>query len=221
MKMDDFILDTDREERLGFPEVVYGAGKSAELLRSILQEYAGIGKNALATRVEPEKAAVLINAFPGATYDERSRSFMLRYNALDEKAARVCIVSAGSSDAPVVDEAFYTLNLLGEPAARICDVGVAGIHRLMQRLDDLRTFSILIVVAGFEGALPSVIGGLVPQPIIAVPTSTGYGVGAGGEAALRAMLSSCANGVSVVNIDNGYGAAMAAFRILLSLGGKI
>ncbi|MCG8478814.1 MAG: nickel pincer cofactor biosynthesis protein LarB [Spirochaetales bacterium] len=212
--MDDFVLDTDREGRLGFPEVVYGAGKSAELLRSILREYASVEQNALATRVEPEKAAILLKAFPEATYDESSRSFMLRYNELDEKKARVGIVSAGSSDIPVVNEAFYTLNFLGEAAGRICDVGVAGIHRLMNRLDDLRAFGVLIVVAGFEGALPSVIGGLLSQPIIAVPTSTGYGAGSGGEAALRAMLSSCANGISVVNIDNGYGAAMAAFRIL-------
>ena len=219
--MDEFVLDTDREGRLGFPEVVYGAGKSAELLRSILREYASVAQNALATRVEPEKAAMLLKAFPEATYDESSRSFMLRYNALDEKKARVCIVSAGSSDIQVVNEAFYTLNFLGEPAGRICDVGVAGIHRLMNRLDDLRAFAVLIVVAGFEGALPSVIGGLLSQPIIAVPTSTGYGAGSGGEAALRAMLSSCANGISVVNIDNGYGAAMAAFRILMSFGATI
>jgi len=212
--MSDFNLDKDRSRRIGFPEVIYGAGKPVELLQSILNEYASAGENALATKVQPEKGEALLKAFPSATYDPISQSFLLQYNELGEGSAEIAIVSAGSSDAFVVNEAFFTLNFLKQTAVRINDVGVAGIHRLMNRLDDLKTFKVLIVVAGFEGALPSVVGGLLPQPIIAVPTSTGYGIGAGGATALHAMLSSCANGVSVVNIDNGYGAAMAAFRIL-------
>jgi len=218
--MDEFILDKDREQRLGFPEVIYGAGKSTDLLRSILEEYQSAGTNALATRVQAEKAEILIKDFPSASYDPVAESFSLKEHQLDEKEAQVAIVSAGSSDAFAVNEAYYAFNLLEEPVARIHDVGVAGIHRLMNRLEDLRGFKVLIVVAGFEGALPSVMGGLLSQPIIAVPTSTGYGVGAGGQTALHAMLSSCANGITVVNIDNGYGAAMAAYRILMQFRSK-
>jgi len=212
--MDEFVLDTDRERRLGFPEVIFGEGKSTSLLCSILDEYARKGENALATRVQTDKGEALLEAFPGATYDPVSRAFILREKAMDPATARIGILSAGSSDAAVVNEAYFSLNLLEEPVDRIQDVGVAGIHRLLNRLEEIRRFKILIVAAGFEGALPSVVGGLLPQPIIAVPTSTGYGVGANGTTALHAMLSSCANGVTVVNIDNGYGAAMAAYRIL-------
>ncbi len=212
--MDDYNLDTDREDRLGFPEVVYGKSKSAELLGRILSEYHSNGRNALATRVQPEKGQALLAQFPDACYDPVSQTFLLKENPLDESNARIAILSAGSSDLPVVNEAYYTLNLVNTPAKRINDVGVAGIHRLFDRLDEIKTCQALIVVAGFEGALPSVVGGLLSQPIIAVPTSVGYGVATGGNAALNAMLSSCANGISVTNIDNGYGAAMAAFRIL-------
>ena len=213
--MDEFVLDMDRERRLGFPEVIFGARKPTELLRTIFGEYQTAGLNALATRVQPEKAESLINDFPGARYDSVSQSFILKENQLDEEKAKIAIISAGSSDTFVVNEAYYAFNLLEEPVVRVNDIGVAGIHRLMDRLDILRKFKVLIVVAGFEGALPSVVGGLLSQPIIAVPTSTGYGVGAGGQTALHAMLSSCANGITVVNIDNGYGAAMAAYRILM------
>ncbi len=212
--MDDFNLDTNREERLGFPEVVYGSSKSAELLRRILDEYQSKSRNALATRVQPEKGQTLLEHFPDAHYDPVSQSFLLQAHELDDSNARIGILSAGSSDLPVVNEAYYTLNLLKVPAKRISDVGVAGIHRLFDRLDELKSCQTLIVVAGFEGALPSVVGGLLSQPIIAVPTRVGYGLATGGMAALNAMLSSCANGISVTNIDNGYGAAMAAFRIL-------
>ncbi len=212
--MDDYNLDTNREERLGFPEVVYGSSKSTDLLRRILNEYQSKGRNALATRVQPEKGQTLLEHFTEAHYDPVSQCFLLRANHLDDAKGRIGIVSAGSSDLPVVNEAYYTLNLLKVPAKRINDVGVAGIHRLFDRLDELKTCQTLIVAAGFEGALPSVVGGLLSQPIIAVPTSVGYGVATGGMAALNAMLSSCANGITVTNIDNGYGAAMAAYRIL-------
>ena len=218
--MDDYNLDTNREERLGFPEVVYGSSKSVDLLRRILNEYQTQSRNALATRVQPEKGQALLKYFPDAHYDPVSQCFLLQANDLDDENARIGILSAGSSDLPVVNEAYYTLNLLNVPAKRINDVGVAGIHRLFDRLDDIKTCRTLIVVAGFEGALPSVVGGLLSQPIIAVPSSVGYGVATGGMAALKAMLSSCANGISVTNIDNGYGAAMAAYRILKQIDAK-
>lgn len=212
--MKEFVIDFDRERRLGFPEVIYGGGKSADLLIDILAPYAEKGKNVLATRVDAEKSVAILSAYPGAVYDPKGRTLFLARPDLEGKVARTAIVSAGSSDLPAVYEARDTLALLGEASDVVADVGVAGIHRLFNRLDELRQYQVLIVVAGFEGALPSVIGGLLPQPIIAVPTSTGYGVAADGTAALHAMLTSCANGVTVVNIDNGYGAAMAAYRIL-------
>jgi len=207
-------LDSDREDRLGFPEVIFGAVKSAETLSQALEIHRDSGKNALITHLQEEKAATLIRDFPGAFYDPIPGVFLLRLNDLDRIRGQVGILSAGTSDRYVVDEAFYTLNFLKIGAVRIHDIGVAGIHRLMTRIDDLKRFRVLIVAAGFEGALPSVVGGLLPQPVIAVPTSVGYGVAAGGMTALHAMLSSCANGITVVNIDNGYGAAIAAFRIL-------
>ena len=212
--MDEYNLDMDRENRLGFPEVVYGQTKSVELLTHILQDYQQQGKNALASRLQPEKGEALLKEFPNAFFDELSGSFLLQHNELDEANARVGIICAGSSDLYAVNEALYTLNLLEEAAVCINDVGVAGRHRLLKRLDDIKKFQVLIVVAGFEGALPSVVGGLLKQPIIAVPTSIGYGVAERGQSALHAMLSSCANGITVTNIDNGYGAAMAAYRIL-------
>ena len=212
--MDEYNLDMDRENRLGFPEVVYGQTKSTELLKSILSEYHEQGKNALVSRIQAEKGEALLKEFPGAFFDPLSGSFLLKKNELDESQARVGIICAGSSDLYAVNEALYTLNLLEQSALCINDVGVAGLHRLLNRLEDIKKFQVLIVVAGFEGALPSVVGGLLKQPIIAVPTSIGYGVAEGGQSALHAMLSSCANGITVTNIDNGYGAAMAAYRIL-------
>lgn len=212
--MDEYNLDMDRESRLGFPEVVYGLSKPVELLAKILGDYHSQGQNALVSRVQPEKGEELLKLFPSAFFDAVSGSFLLEKNELDESAAQVGILCAGSSDLFAVNEALYTLNLLKEPAVCINDIGVAGLHRLLNRLEDIKKFKVLIVVAGFEGALPSVVGGLLKQPIIAVPTSVGYGVAEGGRSALHAMLSSCANGVTVTNIDNGYGAAMAAFRII-------
>lgn len=218
--MDYYNLDTEREQRIGFPEIVYGETKSVDLLIRILGDYESKGLNALATRVQSEKGEALLKRFPGAHYDPSSGAFCLNFNRIESKDSLVGILSAGASDQAVVDEAFYTLDFLGVSSKRICDVGVAGIHRLFDRLDELKQCHVLIVVAGFEGALPSVVGGLLPQPIIAVPTSVGYGVAKGGHVALNAMLSSCANGITVTNIDNGYGAAMAAFRILKLIGLK-
>jgi len=216
--VDHLNLDFEREGRLGFPEVIYGAAKPVELLAETLKRHVEAGKNALATQVQTDKAQALLTDFEHAFFDSASGAFMLHLNDLTDREPPVGILSAGSSDQFVVNEAYYTLNYLGVAAARINDVGVAGIHRLMTRIDELKKFKILIVAAGFEGALPSVVGGLLPQPMIAVPTSVGYGVAAEGITALHAMLSSCANGITVVNIDNGYGAAIAAYRILQLLG---
>lgn len=207
-------LDFDRKSRLGFPEVIYGATKSADVLLDILIQYKQNGENALITKLQRDKAEILLNAYPKAHYDKLSGAFMLSYNKDMLQTSKVAILSAGTSDMYITNEVYYTLAYLGLEAERINDIGISGIHRILNRVDELKKFEVLIVAAGFEGALPTVVGGLLPQPIIAVPTSIGYGVAEKGLAALSTMLSSCANGITVVNIDNGYGAAMAAFRIV-------
>lgn len=212
--MDNFNIDYDREDRIGFPEVVYGAEKSIDDLSKIMQNYVSHGKNALVTKLQVKKARLLLKEYPKATYDLQSGIFILKTLKKIEGNDEVAIISAGTSDIHVVNEAFHTLRFMGVKSKKIKDVGVAGIHRLLNKLEELRKFKVLIVVAGFEGALPTVIGGLLHQPIIAVPADVGYGVAKGGNVALNSMLSSCANGISVVNINNGYGAAMAAVRIL-------
>ena len=209
-----FNIDHSRKERLGFDEVIFGASKSISLLTELLNTYLGKNQNVLITKVQPKKAGVLIDTFKTAFYDEASQIFMLSAIENNGKNYKVGIISAGSSDEGVANEAYYTLLYMGVNSKVIHDVGVAGVHRLLDRIEELKTFDILIVVAGFEGALPTLVGGLLPQPIIAVPTSVGYGTAKNGKTALHAMLASCANGISVTNIDNGYGAAMCAFRIL-------
>ncbi|MBP1839905.1 nickel pincer cofactor biosynthesis protein LarB [Formosa algae] len=210
-----FIIDEDRKQRLGFEEVIYGASKSVTLLSELVKDYSEKNKNVLITKLQQDKATVLLNVYKTAFYDEESGIFMLYpINKVEAHETKIGIVSAGSSDIGVANEAYYTLEYLGVNSRVIHDVGVAGLHRLLNKLEDLKTFDILIVVAGFEGALPTVMGGLLPQPIIAVPTSVGYGSAKHGETALHAMLTSCANGITVVNIDNGYGAALGAFRML-------
>ena len=209
-----FNIDYSRKERLGFDEVIFGASKSANLLIELLNEYTEKNQNVLITKLQAEKANVLLKTFKTGFYDEASQVFMLSEIKSNNERFKVGIISGGSSDEGVVNEAYYTLTYMGVAAKVIHDVGVAGIHRILDRVEELKTFDVLIVVAGFEGALPTVVGGLLPQPIIAVPTSVGYGTAKNGETALHAMLASCANGISVVNIDNGYGAAMSAFRIL-------
>jgi len=209
-----FNIDYSRKERLGFDEVIFGASKSVDLLVELLNEYTEKNQNVLITKLQPEKASILLETFKTSFYDEASQVFMLSAIKKDKKNFKVGIISGGSSDEGVANEAYYTLLYMGINSKVIHDVGVAGIHRILDRLEELKTFDILIVVAGFEGALPTVVGGLLPQPIIAVPTSVGYGTAKNGETALHAMLTSCANGISVTNIDNGYGAAMCAFRIL-------
>ena len=209
-----FNIDHSRKERLGFDEVIFGASKSISLLVELMNEYSKKNQNVLVTKLQAKKAHVLIKSFKNAFYDEASEIFMLSEIKAGNSNYKVGIISAGSSDIGVANEAYYTLLYMGVNSKVIHDVGVAGVHRLLDRIEELKTFDILIVVAGFEGALPTLGGGLLPQPIIAVPTSVGYGVAKNGETALHAMLISCANGISVTNIDNGYGAAMCAFRIL-------
>jgi NCAIR mutase (PurE)-related protein len=209
-----FNIDYSRKDRLGFDEVIFGASKSIEVLEELLNDYIEKGQNVLITKLQSKKAVVLLQSYTDAFYDQASQVFMLRAIEKSEKDLKVGIISGGSSDEGVVNEAYYTLLYMGVNSKVIHDIGVAGMHRLMDRVEELKLFDILIVVAGFEGALPTVVGGLFPQPIIAVPTSVGYGAAKNGETALHAMLSSCANGISVVNIDNGYGAAMSALRIL-------
>ena len=212
--MKTFIIDEEREERVGFPEIVYGRSKPLEIVRNILNHYKEKGENTLITKLQKAKADVLIEEFPDSFYDTISEVFILKNISIPSENAEVGILSGGTSDAFIVNEVFYTLSFLGYPSTRIMDIGVSGIHRLLNRVDNIKKFNVLVVVAGFEGALPTVVGGLLPQPVIAVPTSVGYGVSAEGQAALSTMLSSCANGITVVNIDNGYGAAIAAIRIL-------
>lgn len=215
--MDNFNLDHDRQHRLGFPEVVYGAEKSLDDLIGIVDKFETRNENVLVTKLQPTKATRLHKKYSGSFIDPQAGIFMLRVLPKTIGHEKVAILSGGTSDSPIVNEAYYTLAFMGISAVRINDIGVAGIHRFLNKVEELKSYSVLIVVAGFEGALPTVVGGMLPQPIIAVPSSVGYGIGQGGTTALKAMLSSCANGITVVNIDNGYGAAMAAVRILNSI----
>ncbi len=212
----EFLLDASRRERTGLDEAIFCAGKSVAQLEAILADASNAGRRLLLTRLAPEaRAALPAERTAGLDYDPVSRTAIL--GAVQTPVAdepRAGVVTAGSSDVPVAREAARTLLYDGHPCREIHDVGVAGLWRLLERVDELRTFDVVIAVAGMEAALASVLGGLVPGAIIAVPTSTGYGVASGGETALRALLTSCAPGVTVVNIDNGYGAACAAARIL-------
>ena len=216
MSHNNYNIDIQRSERLGFPEVIFGQNKDIDTLNSIISAHLEKEQSVLITRLQAEKHKSLYKDFPGIFYDPVSSICIVGEHQKSNLVGTVGIISAGTSDEYVVNESYYCLQYLGIETDKIQDVGVAGIHRLMDRLDDIKSFDVLIVVAGFEGALPTAIGGLVPQPIIAVPTSVGTGVASDGTVALHSMLSSCANGISVVNIDNGYGAAMAAFRILNS-----
>lgn len=206
-------LDGHRGIRTGDPEVVYGAGKTPEqvvTLLGALRAGAG-GRPALATRLTDQSLEAVRRAHPDAVVEETARCAAL--GDLPTPSGEVAVVSAGTSDEPVAAEAAFVARTFGADVRRICDVGVAGIHRLLAERDALAGADCLIVVAGMEGALPSVVGGLVGTPIVAVPTSVGYGASFGGLAALLAMLNSCAPGVTVVNIDNGFGAATLASRI--------
>jgi len=206
-------VDHHRALRQGQPEVILGEPKTAEQIAAIAQEIARCGHNVFITRVSEDKIEVVRKVLPGIHYAKVPRVASLVVAEVAKRPQTVAIVAAGTGDIPVAEEAFETLRITGFEPVRLFDVGVAGIHRLLACRDELSRADAVIVVAGMEGALPSVMGGLVSCPVIAVPTSVGYGANLGGITPLFAMLSSCANGVVVVNIDNGFGAAMAVHRM--------
>jgi pyridinium-3,5-biscarboxylic acid mononucleotide synthase len=210
-------VDHHRALRQGFPEVVFGQGKTPEQIVAIGERIAARGDGFLATRVPADAHKPLRRALPAIEINVPGRTAWLPAAHRVERRVRgtVLIVTAGTSDLPVAEEAAVTAAAFGNPVARLTDVGVAGIHRLLAQRETLADAAVVIVVAGMEGALPSVVGGLVAVPVIAVPTSVGYGASFGGVSALLGMLNSCASGVTVVNIDNGFGAAAAASRINL------
>ena len=206
-------LDTHRHLRRGIPETVFGQGKTADQIIGIVQRLSDNGDPVLVTRVAEEAAALVVNRWPEADHDQQSRT--LHLGTLDEAGGKpVLIVAAGTSDLPVAEEAARTAGFLGRRVLRAYDVGVAGLHRLAVHSGEMNDAGVIIVVAGMEGALPGVVAGLVSVPVIGVPTSIGYGASLGGFTPLLTMLASCACGLTVVNIDNGYGAAVAAHLIL-------
>ena len=206
-------VDLEREERNGTPEVIYGGGKTPEQIIDIMVSMEARGQNILATRIAPEVAVEIIQTYPAAIYHELARLVELRTFEPVQTTEKIAIVCAGTSDFSVAEEARLTAEFYGNTTERVYDAGVAGLHRLLASLETIRSCRVVVVVAGMEGALPSVVGGLVKAPIIAVPTSVGYGANFGGLSALLTMLNSCASGVSVVNIDNGFGAGFLASRI--------
>lgn len=207
-------IDTHRSLRRGFPEVIFGESKTASQIKAIAKSMTAKKENVLATRVSKDKARLLKRAFPRGVYNERARTFFVESHPV-KKAGRgaILVISAGTSDIPVAEEAAVTAECMGNKVVRLYDVGVSGLHRLLHRKEEITGANVLIVVAGMEGALPSVVSGLVARPVIAVPTSVGYGANLGGLTTLMAMLNSCASGVSVVNIDNGFGAGYVASLI--------
>ena len=213
--LDYATIDHHRALRQGFPEVIFGEGKTDEQIVGIAQRIVERGDGVLATRVAPSAAKAVQSALPGAEWNALGRTVFVRGTQPPAvKQGTVLVVTAGTSDLPVAEEAAVTAGAAGCTVSRLTDVGVAGIHRILSKRSELTEASVVIVVAGMDGALPSVVGGLVRVPVIAVPTSVGYGASFQGIAALLTMLNSCASGITVVNIDNGFGAAMAAARIL-------
>ena len=207
-------LDGERALRQGFPEVIFGERKRPEQIGALVGKLVALGQAVLVTRMSPEAESAARAAAPQGRYDPVSRTFSAPPAAgAPPREGLVAVVCAGTTDIPVAEEACQTAEMVGAEVTRIYDVGVSGIHRLLRRAEALREADALVVCAGMEGALPSVVGGLVPRPVIAVPTSVGYGASLGGIAALLAMLNSCAANVSVVNIDNGFGAGFQAALI--------
>jgi len=206
-------VDIQREQRTGFPEVIYGEGKNTEQVVEIFENIYKTSSVVLATRVTKEMGLELARKFTDSIYDQVGRTVLWRRDSTCKHSGYIAIVCAGTSDLPVAMECASTIAAMGCKSELICDVGVAGLHRLIDKLDIIRKASVIVAIAGMEGALPTVIGGLVSKPIIAVPTSVGYGANLFGISALLAMLNSCANGISVVNIDNGYGAGYQASLI--------
>ncbi len=207
-------LDHHRALRRGFPEAIFGAGKTPEQILAIVGRIAARGQRVLVTRTNAEVHARVAAVQPKARFHEAARCITVEVEAAEPLPGRIAIAAAGTSDLPVAEEAAVTAEFHGASVERIYDVGVAGLHRLLDRTETLRSADVVIVVAGMEGALPSVVAGLLETPVIAVPTSVGYGASFQGLAALLAMLNSCASGVGVVNIDNGFGAAHLACLIL-------
>ncbi len=206
-------VDTHRALRKGFPEVIFGAGKTPEQVVRIAAKLLENEQRVLVTRVTPEHARALRRKFKRAAYHTIARCVTIETKSLAKRAGTIAVVCAGTSDLPVAEEAAVTADIMGNRVERIADVGVSGVHRLFGRLDKLQSANVVVVVAGMEGALPSVVAGLVSKPVIAVPTSVGYGASFGGLAPLLGMLNSCGSGVTVVNIDNGFGAGYAASQI--------
>ena len=211
----DIRFDFQRRERIGLIEAIWGADKSIDQLKKVSKEVLSKKEVVFITRINKEKASNLIDIYKEGRYYKEAKCLIIgeSFNKFSTNK-KVAIISGGSSDLPVALEAKLSLEIYGVSCQTFIDVGVAGLHRLLNQIDEINKYDVLIVCAGMEGALATVIGGLLPQPIIAVPVSVGYGVSKNGETALNSMLSSCAPGISVMNIDNGYGAAMAALRII-------
>ncbi len=211
-------VDHHRALRHGMPEVILGEGKSVDQITGIAQQLMRAGQNVLITRLSSDQADRLRDRLPELSYQDLARTATYEHSPVAPmEGAPVAVITAGTSDLPVAEEALVTLHMFGVTAARFFDVGVAGIHRLFKDLDTIAAAPAVIVVAGMEGALASVVGGLIGGPIVAVPTSVGYGAALGGLTPLFGMLTGCASGVTVVNIDNGFGAAMAVARIVRTL----
>ena len=206
-------VDTIRAERNGADEVIFGQGKATEHIIEIIGSLNARDQNILVTRVEQPTADAIIQAYPNANYNSLARLLSITNTERDPVHSKIAVVCAGTSDLPVAEEARLTAEFYGNPVEKVYDAGVAGLHRLLASMDTINSCKVVIVVAGMEGALPSVVGGLVKAPVIAVPTSVGYGANFGGLSALLGMLNSCASGLTVVNIDNGFGAGYAANRI--------
>ena len=206
-------VDTHRALRKGFPEVIFGAGKTPVQVVKIAAKLLEREQRVLVTRITAEHARALRKKFRGAVHHELARCVTIEKKPLPKRPGTIAVVCAGTSDLPVAEEAAVTAEIMGNRVERISDAGVAGLHRILGRLETIQRANVVIVVAGMEGALPSVVAGLVSRPVIAVPTSVGYGASFGGLAALLGMLNSCGSGVTVVNIDNGFGAGYAASQI--------
>lgn len=206
-------IDNHRPIRTGYPEVIFGQGKNPDQVAGIIQYMLSQNNNILATRVTAEMAAKVKSFCADAVYNEIARTISIKRKELPVPDTFIAIITAGTSDLPVAEEAAVTADIFGNRVERIVDVGVAGIHRLYNKINLIRQARVCIVIAGMEGALPSVVGGMVDKPVIAVPTSVGYGANFGGLSALLGMLTSCASGTSVVNIDNGFGAGYLASMI--------
>jgi len=206
-------IDTHREMRTGYPEIIYCAGKTDEQVKEIVRVMAERENNVIGTRASQEMFDAVKSIIPDAVYYPVARIISVQKKKPASPETQIAVITAGTSDMPVAEEAAITAELLGNKVLRIYDSGVAGIHRLVDKLPEIRSCRVIIVIAGMEGALASVVGGLVDKPVIAVPTSVGYGASFGGISALLAMLTSCSSGVTVVNIDNGFGAAFSASMI--------